>query len=180
MATNNWRVFAWAVANEPIIRKERLLRPIIKKDSTITLRRAARWQKIPHTQVESPNLFIGIAPWAKTLPEDNRWYEIKTNENWEDKTFHVKIEEYKDDDGLFKKQWFVKYTTKNNKGEDEEVEMPFTINYHNRVDVSQYFKDYNAEENKYKPLKWRKPFLSIFSDKLDTLIDEANFNEMYK
>lgn len=180
MATNIWKVLAWAVADEPMVRKWRMLRPIIRRGPEIVLRKSASWNRMPYTQIKSPDLFIGISPWAEEFPEDDRRYEIKTNEDWEDKTFHVKIKEYQDKDGLFKKQWFVRYTVKNKDGKDEEFEKPFTINEHNRVGISQYFKDYNSEKNKYKPLKWRKPFLSIFSDEIDTLIDEKDFNEIYK
>lgn len=173
------RILAGAVADGPVERRWRLLRPILRRGE-INLRKSKAWQRMPTQQIQSPDLFIGIAPGEETLPEDNRRYEIKTNEDGEDKTFHVKIEEYKDEDGLLKKRGYIKYINKNKDGEEQEIEKPFTINYHNRVGVSQYFKDYNSKNNWYKPLEWRAPFLSIFSDEPDTLIDEMVFNEMYK
>ena len=181
MVINNWRAFAWTIIGEPTVRVERMLRPIINRPSINLYRGTQRViQKMPNIQMDSPDLFIGIAPWMRTLPEDDKRYEIKTNEDWEDKTFHVKIKEYKDDQGLLKKQGFVKYTIKWDDGVEKEIEKPFSVNYHNRVWVSQYFKDYNSKKNKYKPLKWKAPFLSIFSDKPDTLMDEMIFEEMYR
>lgn len=170
------RILAGAVADGPMVRKWlRLISPIINRPVTPVLRRAASWQKMPIQQIQSPDLFIWLAPNAKTLPEDWRRYEFRIKDkNWIT-TYQVMIDP---SDPEKKKMWHYKYDRVNYDWTITPVSWDFKVNSHNRVLVSSIFWDYNNEKNKYKPLK-NRDFLSWLRD-VDTDEDERAFNNLYK
>lgn len=170
MANRRVLIGAGTIVDEPTVRKwaqlQYLPRPRFVPLQN-PLRSTATAKTMSRTKQKSGNELVWRAPNALVVPEDWKRYEmhIKTK-NGED-FFRIKF----DTPGQEWYEWIhIKWA-----GRDMIIPQSF----HNKWVISQTFRDYNKEGNKYKPVRAEAFWDNIRSDNSEDPLDEKFYNEVY-